>query len=39
MTGGNTLMNGPEKSLWELLAEKLARQPELLAVVRGNCTR
>ena len=32
-------MHGPEKSLWELLGEKLARQPELLAVARGNCTR
>ncbi len=26
-------------SLWELLAEKLAAHPELLAVARENCAR
>ena len=32
-------VTGPQKSLWELLADKLVRQPELLAVARGNCAR
>ena len=26
-------------TFWELLAAKLGRQPELLAVARGNCAR
>ena len=34
-----TEMNATLPTFWELLAEKLARQPELLAVARGNCAR
>jgi hypothetical protein len=32
-------MNVARTSLWELLAEKLAAHPELLAVARENCAR
>jgi hypothetical protein len=32
-------MNAAASSLWELLAEKLATHPELLAVARENCAR
>jgi hypothetical protein len=32
-------MSGTRTSLWELLAEKLAAHPELLAVARENCAR
>ena len=32
-------MNLPGPSFWDLLAEKLARQPELLAAARANCAR
>ena len=32
-------MNVTPSSLWELLAEKLAAHPELLAVARENCAR
>lgn len=32
-------MSIEQPSLWDLLAEKLARQPELLAVARANCAR
>jgi hypothetical protein len=32
-------MNMTMPSFYELLADKLARQPELLAVARGNCAR
>jgi hypothetical protein len=31
-----TEVNATMPTFWELLAEKLARQPELLAVARGN---
>src|ERR1017187_7634771 len=34
-----TEMNATLPTFWELLAEKLARQPEWLAVARGNCAR
>jgi hypothetical protein len=34
-----TDLNATLPTFWELLAEKLARQPELLAVARGNCAR
>jgi hypothetical protein len=34
-----TEVNATLPTFWELLAEKLARQPELLAVARGNCAR
>jgi len=29
----------PAPSFWDLLADKLARHPELLAVARDNCAR
>jgi hypothetical protein len=32
-------MNSTKLSIWELLADKLTRQPELLAVARANCAR
>lgn len=32
-------MSNDQPSLWELLADKLAGQPELLAVARANCER
>ena len=32
-------MNTALPTFWELLGEKLARQPELLAVARENCAR
>jgi|ERR1017187_1873127 hypothetical protein len=32
-------MNTTSPTFWELLADKLARRPELLAVARGNCAR
>ena len=32
-------MNGAMSSFFELLADKLTRRPELLAVARGNCAR
>jgi hypothetical protein len=32
-------VNAALPTIWELLAEKLARQPELLAVARENCAR
>jgi len=32
-------MNPRAPSFWELLADKLARHPELLAVARANCAR
>ena len=32
-------MNLPSPSFWDLLADKLARHPELLAVARANCAR
>jgi len=32
-------MNAAAPSIWELLADKLARHPELLAVARANCAR
>jgi len=32
-------VSAPVSSLWELLAEKLAAHPELLAVARENCAR
>lgn len=32
-------MSAPVSSLYELLAEKLAAHPELLAVARENCAR
>ena len=34
-----TELNATLPTFWELLAEKLARQPELLAVARRNCAR
>jgi hypothetical protein len=33
------LVNMTTRSFWELVMEKLARQPELIAVARGNCAR
>jgi hypothetical protein len=32
-------MKAAAPSFWELLADKLALHPELLAVARGNCAR
>jgi hypothetical protein len=32
-------MTAPPTSFWELLADKLERQPELLAAARANCAR
>ena len=32
-------MTVPNASLWELLADKLSAQPELLSVARENCAR
>lgn len=34
-----TEVNATLPTFWELLAEKPARHPELLAVARGNCAR
>jgi len=33
------IMKPAAPSFWELLADKLALHPELLAVARGNCAR
>jgi hypothetical protein len=38
-TGCPPSLNSTAPSLWELLANKLAAHPELLAVARENCAR